>query len=102
MEQHLKQSPALMRLAVCIVAAAALYAALDRFGERIPQLSPHMPWLAEHKVQTIALMAAVLFGAGLALFPLEAAPAVSPPEEAEPGPFDGYERGCGGEDPQFA
>lgn len=99
MEQQTKQQPALTRLILCVVAAAALYAALDKFGEQIPQLSPHLPWLAAHKVQAIALTAAALFGGSLLLFPPGGEPAMPPPpEDADCGPYDGYEPACGPEE----
>lgn len=92
MEQQPKQSPALTRLVFCIIAAAALYAALDQFGEHIPQLSPYLPWLAEHKAPAIALTAAALFGGSLLLAPPEKSPMPVPPEAEDCG---GYEPACG-------
>lgn len=61
------------RLACCAVAALILYYALEKYGDKlhIELLDQYMPWLRENKVQAIAIAAAVLFGASLAVFPLE-------------------------------
>ncbi len=74
------------RLVCCAVAALILYYGLEKLLEKgaIPQLEPYRPWLADNKVQAIAVAAAVLFGASLALFPLEDAPGK--------GPEGGYQR----------
>lgn len=73
-----------VRLACCVVAALILYYGLEKLLEKhpIPELEPYRPWLAENKVQAIAAAAAVLFGASLALFPLEDGPAKEPHEPA--------------------
>ncbi len=94
MEQKPEQQKTLTRLVLCAILAAALYAALNQFGERIPQLAPFRPWLAENKIQAIAVGAAVLFGASLLLFPLEAAEIPPPPSGEDGGPCAGYERTC--------
>lgn len=63
----------LTRLACCVVAALALWYALDRWGEKIPGLPPEaLAWLGENKVQAIAVAAAVLYGVSLAVFPAPA------------------------------
>lgn len=66
-----------VRLACCVVAALILYYGLEKLLEKhpIPQVEPYRPWLADNKVQAIAVAAAVLFGASLALFPPEDGPA---------------------------
>lgn len=98
MDQKPDKQNTLARLALCVLLAAGLYAALDKFGGNLPQLAPHRPWLEEHKVQAIAIAAAVLFGVSLVLFPLdgEELPAPPPPDPEEPcDPFAGeYERAC--------
>lgn len=48
------------------------------------------PWLEEHKVQAIAITAAILFGLSLLLFPPEEGGAE--PAAPEEGPCAGYER----------
>lgn len=61
------------RLAICVVAALILYYAVTEFGGKlkIALLDQYRPWLVENKIQAIAVVAAVLFGASLAVFPLE-------------------------------
>ena len=74
------------RLALCVVVAVALYAAAGK----VPPLEPYRPWLEEHKVQAIAITAAILFGLSLLLFPPEEGGAE--PAAPEEGPCAGYER----------
>lgn len=72
---------AAVRLALCGGGAALLYA----LAIKLPVLEPHKPWLEEHRIQTIGLAAAALFGLSLALAPLSA-----PADTQEPSPY-GYE-----------
>lgn len=69
------------RLAVCVVVAlAVLYAAESLLeGKDIPLWNRYGPWIRDNKVQAVAVLAAVLYGASLALWP-----------EEKKGP-DGYE-----------
>lgn len=71
------------RLAVCaVVAVAAVYAAEKLCeGKGFSLWEKYGPWILENKVQAIAVVAAVLYGASLALWPEE--------KQAE-GPGDGY------------
>lgn len=92
MEFKLDKQKTVTRLAVCVIAAVVLYVALNKFGGKIPQLAPYLPWLEENKVQAIAIAAAVLFGASMMLLPLEECPA--PPPPMEDGSCEGYERTC--------
>ena len=57
---------------------------------KVPPLEPYRPWLEEHKVQAIAITAAILFGLSLLLFPPEEGGAE--PAAPEEGPCAGYER----------
>ena len=73
MEMTSEKSATVTRLAICLVLAFALY-----FGgtwlcahRDIPLWENYHPWLEENKIQAIAVMAAVLFGVSLFLFPLE-------------------------------
>lgn len=54
------------RLVLCVALAVGLYAVAGK----LPALEPYRPWLEAHKVQAIAVAAAVLFGVSLAVFPL--------------------------------
>ena len=73
----------LLRLALCGGGAALLYAG----ALKLPALADRRPWLEEHRLQVIALGAAVLFGLSLLAFPR---PAVEEEQEA-PDCCDGYE-----------
>ena len=64
METKPDKQQAVTRLALCVVVAVALYAAAGK----VPPLEPYRPWLEEHKVQAIAITAAILFGLSLLLF----------------------------------
>ena len=61
METKPDKQQAVTRLALCVVVAVALYAAAGK----VPPLEPYRPWLEEHKVQAIAITAAILFGLSL-------------------------------------
>ncbi|MPM55802.1 hypothetical protein SDC9_102599 [bioreactor metagenome] len=63
----------LTRIAVCVVAALVLYYILDEASEKVHLdiLVKYRPWLKENKVQAIAVIAAVLFGLSLAMWPME-------------------------------
>lgn len=73
METKPDKQQTVTRLALCVVVAVALYAAAGK----VPPLEPYRPWLEEHKVQAIAITAAILFGLSLLLFqrPRKRAPA---------------------------
>ena len=66
----------LTRLGVCVVVSVALLygaeALLD--GKSIPLWEKYGPWLKDNKVQAIAILAAVLYGASLAIWPEEKGP----------------------------
>lgn len=86
METKPDKQQTVTRLALCVVVAVALYAAAGK----VPPLEPYRPWLEEHKVQAIAITAAILFGLSLLLFPPEEGGAE--PAAPEEGPCAGYER----------
>ena len=67
METKPDKQQTVTRLALCVVVAVALYAAAGK----VPPLEPYRPWLEVHKVQAIAITAAILFGLSLLLFPPE-------------------------------
>ena len=88
MEAKPEKSQSITRLALCVLIAAGLYAGAGK----LPQLEPYRPWLEEHKIEAIAVAAAVLFGLSLALLPLaqgEGEREAAQPQEA--GPRAGYE-----------
>ena len=86
MEQASEKIQLLLRLALCGGGAALLYSG----ATRLSALEEHKPWLEEHKVQAIAITAAILFGLSLLLFPPEEGGAE--PAAPEEGPCAGYER----------
>ena len=86
METKPDKQQTVTRLALCVVVAVALYAAAGK----VPPLEPYRPWLEVHKVQAIAITAAILFGLSLLLFPPEGGGAE--PAAPEEGPCAGYER----------
>lgn len=83
METKPDKQQTVTRLALCVVVAVALYAAAGK----VPPLEPYRPWLEEHKVQAIAITAAILFGLSLLLFPPEEGGAE--PAAPEEGPCAG-------------
>ena len=66
-----KPNDTLTRLAVCVVIAVAAVYAAEKLcqGRRFPLWDKYGPWVQENKVQAIAVIAAVLYGASLALWP---------------------------------
>ncbi len=72
------------RLAVCaVIGAAAVYAA-ERLceGKEIPLWEKYGPWIVQNRVQAAAVLAAVLYGASLALWP-QGLPKASPGGEEQ-------------------
>lgn len=67
------------RLAVCAVIGIGLVYAAEQLcaGKNIPLWEKYGPWITENKVQAVAIVAAVLYGVSLALWPAEQTP---PPE----------------------
>ena len=59
------------RLAICaVLAIGAVYAAQQLCeGKHWPLWEKYGPWITENKVQAIAVLAAVLYGLSLALWP---------------------------------
>lgn len=76
------------RLACCVVAALILYYAVEKFGDKlnIPVLEEYRPYLEKNRIQVIAVLAAVLFGVSLAVFPIEKNAREIPPDSG----CDGY------------
>lgn len=90
MEFNEDKKDLLTRLACCAIGALILYVGLEHLMERhtIPQLEPYRPWLAENKVQTIAVAAAVLFGLSLVLLPPKSSPGGAEDPDCEYRPVD--------------
>lgn len=61
------------RLVICVVVAlAVLYAAENLLeGKDVPLWNRYGPWLRDNRTQAVAILAAVLYGASLALWPEE-------------------------------
>lgn len=89
MEEHARKSTdAMTRLALCaVVAVAAVYAAEKLCeGKHWPLWDKYGPWILENRVQSIAILAAVLYGASLALWPEGKGPIEGTVEGFEPCP----------------
>ena len=71
------------RLAICVVVALAVLYAAEKLleGKDIPLWNKYSPWLKDNKTQAVAILAAVLYGASLALWP---------EEKKNEGPGEGY------------
>lgn len=71
MEQKENRGDAAVRLACCAVIALIICYGAEKLGEvlKLPLWEEHGHLLKENKVQAIAILAALLFGASLALFP---------------------------------
>lgn len=77
-QQNKPGGDSLTRLAVCVViGVAAIYAAEKLCeGRHFPLWDKYGPWILENRVQAIAVLAAVLYGASLALWPEKKKPEV--------------------------
>jgi len=78
-------SDSLTRVAACVAAAVALVYVAESLcqGKDWPLWQKYGPWIRENKLQAIAIVAVILYGASLALFPKEAPPSVPPPHESD-------------------
>lgn len=74
------------RLALCaVVSVAAIYAAEKLCeGKSWPLWDRYGPWILENRAEAIAILAAVLYGASLALWPDGKPPAEGDVEGYEP------------------
>ena len=84
METKGDKTQTFLRLALCGAGAAGLYGA----AVRLPALAERRAWLEEHRLEAIAVAAAVLFGLSLVLLPLPEAGEDGTPDA---GPCAGYE-----------
>lgn len=93
MQTEKERQPVVTRLALCVVLALVIGYGGEKVctALKLPIWETCRPWLEKNRVQAVAVVAALLFGASLALFPL--------PPEAERGEDipEGYEP-CGEED----
>jgi hypothetical protein len=82
-EREAKHTDLMTRLALCaVVAVAAVYAGEKLCeGKHWPLWDKYGPWILENRVEAIAILAAVLYGASLALWPEEKDSAVDITEE---------------------
>lgn len=74
MSQQKKESKdAMTRLALCAVIAVGVVYAGEKLceGKNWPLWEKYGPWILENKVQAIAILAAVLYGVSLAVWPEE-------------------------------
>lgn len=90
METKPDKQQTVTRLALCVVVAVALYAAAGK----VPPLEPYRPWLEEHKVQAIAITAAILFGLSLLLSRRRRAGQSQRPRKRAPAPGTKERRTC--------
>lgn len=77
MEEHTRKSAdSMARLALCAVVAAAVIYAGETLcqGKHWSLWDKYGPWILENRIQAIAILAAVLYGASLALWPEEKGP----------------------------
>lgn len=87
-EHEGKSAEPMTRLALCAVIAVAAVYAVEKLceGKHWPLWDKYGPWILENRVQAIAILAAVLYGASLALWPMEKKPHTDPEEGFEPCP----------------
>ena len=83
-QQNKPNRDTLTRLAVCVVIAVAAVYAAEKLceGKHFPLWDKYGPWILQNKVQAIAVLAAVLYGASLALWP-EGLPGGKAPADGE-------------------
>lgn len=81
-----KGNDTMARLAVCAVIAVGLVYGAEQLceGKHYPLWEKYGPWLKENKIQAIAVIAAVLYGLSLALWP-EGLPGTKPKPPADDG-----------------
>lgn len=94
MELKQDKQELITRLAVCVVAALALYYGGEKLCVtlKLPLWEQYQPWLEKNKIQAIATVAAVLFGISLAVFPIaEKRPPLDQGQEEPEGPVDRFE-----------
>lgn len=72
-EQNRKSTDLMTRLALCGAVAVGLIYAAETLceGKNWPLWDKYGPWILENRVQATALLAAVLYGVSLALWPEE-------------------------------
>ena len=72
-QKSLSNLDSLTRLAVCVVVAVAAVYAAEKLceGNHFSLWEKYGPWILDNKVQAIAVLSAVLYGASLALWPEE-------------------------------
>lgn len=82
-EQKKTPTDAMTRLAICAAAAVAIIYAAEKLceGKHWSLWDKYGPWIIENKVQATAILAAVLYGASLAIWPEEKSPIESTAEE---------------------
>ncbi len=70
-EHEIRRTDSMTRLAICAAAAVAVIYAGERLceGKHWPLWDKYGPWILEIRIQAIAILAAVLYGASLALWP---------------------------------
>lgn len=68
------------RLAICVVIALILYYGAEPLCTtlKLPFWEQYKPWLEKNHIQAIAVVAAILFGISLAVFPLKEVPISAP------------------------
>lgn len=72
MLENLEHKDTLTRLACCVVIALILcYGAEHLSGTlHLELLERYLPWLEQNRIQAVAVVAAILFGISLVVFPL--------------------------------
>ena len=82
----MQEHDSMTRLALCAVAAVGIVYAAEKLckDQHWPLWDRYGPWILENKVQAIAILAAVLYGASLALWPQEKGPIEAAVEGYEP------------------
>lgn len=87
-EHEKAQTDVMARLAICVVIAVAAVYAAEKLcqGKSWPLWEKYGPWILKNKLQAIAILAAILYGACLALWPEERSLPGEEPEQFEPCP----------------
>jgi len=71
LQKQNKPDRTMTRLAICAVISAAVVYAAEGFcqGKNWPLWEKYGPWILDNKLQTIAILAAVLYTVSLAVWP---------------------------------